>query len=126
LAGYLLIHSIKPQLWGRIDTASRKFFRYAWSDNIGWISFNAADLAGCPLVPALQIFNLALIKFRCVRGMRRNDNGNCQSASEQTLDAGSVFLVRATALRVRAAINRLRLGFYLFVGFRLMDLADRL
>jgi hypothetical protein len=24
---------------------------YAWSDNIGWISFNASDVAGCPAAP---------------------------------------------------------------------------
>lgn len=27
---------------------------YAWSENLGWISFNGADLAGCPLVPAAR------------------------------------------------------------------------
>jgi hypothetical protein len=31
-----------------IDPSTGDFSGHAWSENIGWISFNSADLAGCP------------------------------------------------------------------------------
>lgn len=36
-----------------VNNADGKFFGYAWSPNIGWISFNQADLAGCPIAPCV-------------------------------------------------------------------------
>ena len=34
-----------------INETTGEFSGYAWSDNIGWISFNSGDLAGCPSAP---------------------------------------------------------------------------
>jgi len=34
-----------------VDASNGIFSGYAWSENIGWISFNEADLVGCPVSP---------------------------------------------------------------------------
>ena len=32
----------------KLDPSTRVFSGYAWSENIGWITFNESDLSGCP------------------------------------------------------------------------------
>lgn len=38
-----------PNYGVNIPAASGSLSGYAWSENYGWLSFNAADIAGCPL-----------------------------------------------------------------------------
>jgi len=35
----------------QVPTSDGNLSGYAWSENIGWISFNAADVVGCPVAP---------------------------------------------------------------------------
>lgn len=37
--------------WGILIDDLGNMSGYAWSDNLGWISANSADLSGCPLAP---------------------------------------------------------------------------
>lgn len=51
---------------------------YAWSDNIGWISFNAADLASCPQTPCFPKINRSTgILSGWARACAGTVNGNC-------------------------------------------------
>ncbi len=36
---------------------NNKFFGYAWSENIGWVTFNESELAGCPSNPCKAKIN---------------------------------------------------------------------
>ncbi len=42
-----------------VNSGTGEFSGYAWSDNIGWISFNAADVGGCPSGSCAPNLNMA-------------------------------------------------------------------
>jgi len=46
-----------------IATSTGIFSGYAWSDNIGWISFNQSDLTNCPSAPCNASVNLTTGKI---------------------------------------------------------------
>ena len=48
-----------------INSGSGEFSGYAWSENIGWISFNAADLSGCPDSPCKAWVDLSCPGNQC-------------------------------------------------------------
>ena len=42
-----------------VNSGTGEFSGYAWSDNIGWISFNATDVSGCPSGSCAPNLNMA-------------------------------------------------------------------
>lgn len=62
--------------------ASGNISGYAWSENIGWISFQPADVLGCPTIPCSPQLNLANGEVSgWARACAGTVNGNCTGAT---------------------------------------------
>ncbi len=46
-----------------IATSTGNVSGYAWSERIGWISFNAADTAGCPIPPCEAVLSTSTLEI---------------------------------------------------------------
>ncbi len=55
---------------------------YAWSENIGWVSFNSADVAGCPSTPCAPHLNTATgVVSGWALACSGTNGGNCTGGS---------------------------------------------
>ncbi|MDD4737800.1 MAG: hypothetical protein PHF54_00895 [Candidatus Pacebacteria bacterium] len=55
---------------------------YAWSDSLGWISFNSVDLAGCPSAPCMARYNIDNMKIEGWAKQINTSNGWIQLSFE--------------------------------------------
>lgn len=57
--GWISFSTTVPPIYGVSEDYAGALSGYAWSSNLGWITFNSAEVSGCPSAPCAPSVNLS-------------------------------------------------------------------